>query len=372
LLPMRKKRKLDHLKIVQQLDDGPGKTGFEDIHFVHNCLPEIDPDVIDISSFFCGVKIPLPLMINAITGGITEAVEINRTLARVSLKLGIPMAVGSQTAGIDDKSVQDSFKVVRQENPEGFLVANIGISAPLTYALQAIEMIRADALQIHLNTPQEVMMGEKEREINCRQNLQKIAEIVKSSPVPVIIKEVGFGMAHEEARQLVQVGVAALDIGGKGGTNFIQVEGRRREGFSVGPFLDWGIPTAVSLIEIAENVSPKVSIVATGGLRNGLDVAKALCFGADLVGVAGPLVRCFYEGGERQVLGFLAHLQTQLKQVMMMLGTCNLEALRRRPAVIMGESRQWLEARGIDVKRFARSDRGVSEDGSKPLKKPVL
>jgi isopentenyl-diphosphate delta-isomerase len=344
---MRKKRKLDHLRIVQELSDGPGRTGFEDIHFVHNCLPGIDPVEIDLSSWFCGAKTASPLLINAITGGVAEAEAINGALARVSRKLGIPMAVGSQTAGIEDNSVRSSYEVVRQENPAGFLIANIGVSASVDYALKAIEMIKADALQVHLNTPQEIMMGVKEGEINCRDNLQKIVRIVKSSPVPVIAKEVGFGMAREEALLLVREGVAALDIGGKGGTNFIGVEGARREdgGSGVGPFLDWGIPTAVSLIEVAESVPPTIDIVATGGIRHGLDVAKALRFGACMVGIAGPLVRCFYQGGEATVFDYLTSLQTQLKQVMMMLGTRDLEALRQRPAIITGGTKAWLSDR---------------------------
>ncbi len=350
---MRKKRKLDHLNLAQRLDDGPAQTGFTDIHFVHNCLPEIHPSEINTVTQFCRKIVDTPLMINAITGGIPEAEKINRALAVAAWKLGIPMAVGSQTAALEDRDVRFSFEIVREENPDGFLIANVGCTAPLEYAREAVEMINADALQVHLNIPQEVMMPPGEGDLSFRGYLHKIKQIVKAVTVPVIVKEVGCGIAREQAQQLLSTGITALDIGGKGGTNFIQIEGFRHSREAVQPFLHWGLSTAVTLMEVAESVGPHLEIVATGGIRNGLDVAKALSLGAGLAGLAAPLVRCYYRGGETAVEDYLWQLQNQLKQVMLMLGTRNLPELRQRPLVILGETGKWLERRGLDLNKYA-------------------
>jgi isopentenyl-diphosphate delta-isomerase len=351
---LRKRRKLDHLNLVQKLGDGPAQTGLEDVHFIHNCLPEIDPSEIDTATRFCHKTIAIPLLINAITGGISEAERINRAFALAARRLGIPMAVGSQAAALEDRNVRFSYEVVREENPDGFIIANIGCSASLEHAREAVKMINADALQVHLNAPQEVMMPQGEGDLSFRGYLQRIAQIVKTVNVPVIVKEVGFGIAREQAILLLSTGIAALDIGGKGGTNFIHIEGFRYNHEAVQPFLNWGLSTAVTLIEVVESAGFHLQIVATGGIRNGLDVARVLSLGAGLAGVAGPLVRCYYRGGETAVESYLWQLQKELKQVMLMLGTRNLYELRQRPLVILGETGKWLERRGFDLSRFAR------------------
>lgn len=351
---MRKKRKLDHLNLVRNLDDGPGRTGFEDLYFVHNCLPETNPSEIDTATNFCGRKVKIPFMINAITGGIPEAEKINRALAVVARRMKIPMAVGSQTAALQDREACFSYEVVRVENPKGFIAANVGAGVTLDYALEAVKMIDADALQLHLNIPQEVMMPRAEGDLFFSGYLKKIENLVKASPVPVIVKEVGYGIAREQATQLLAAGIAALDIGGKGGTNFIKIEGLRHSSEFEHPFLNWGIPTAVSLVETAVAVGSRLDIAAAGGIRSGLDAAKAFSLGACLACLAGPLVRYYYIGGETAVEDYLLKLQMQLKQVMLMLGARNIAELRDRPILILGDTGEWLKRRGIDLSRFAQ------------------
>jgi len=351
---MRKKRKLDHLNLVRNLDDGPGQTGFEDLYFVHNCLPETDPSEIHTDTQFCGRKFGIPLMINAITGGIPEAEEINRALAVVARKMKIPMAVGSQTAALQDRTARFSYEVVRVENPEGFIAANLSAAAAADHALEAVQMIDADALQLHLNISQEVMMERAEGDICFSGYLKNIENIVKVSPVPVIVKEVGHGIGREQAKQLLNTGVAALDIGGKGGTNFIKIEGLRHNGEAEHPFLNWGIPTVASLVETVEAAGSLLDIAAAGGVRSGLDAAKAFSLGACLAGLAGPLVRCYYIGGETAIEDYLQQLQMQLKQVMLMLGAHNITELRDRPIVILGDTGEWLKRRGVDPNLFAQ------------------
>lgn len=353
---LRKRRKLAHLNLVQNLDDGPDSSGFEDIHFVHNCLPEINRWEINTAVKFCGWELKFPLMINAITGGIDEAAGINRSLAAVARKLGIPMAVGSQAAALQDREVEFSYKVVREENPDGFIAANVSAGLSPEEALNAVEMINADALQLHLNIPQEVMMPENEGELSFQGYLDNIRETVRSSHVPVIVKEVGCGIAREQAEQIISTGVAALDVGGKGGTNFILIEGLRHNGETAHPFLNWGLSTAASLAEVVHSAglqAGQVDIVASGGIRSGLDTAKALALGGSLIGIAGPLVRCFFKGGEEEVEHYLLGIEKQLRQVMIMLGARNVSELREKPLVILGDTAQWLQRRGIDPDRFA-------------------
>ncbi len=350
---MRGQRKLDHLRLVQTLEDGPGNTGFNDIHFIHNCLPELNSREINTDCTFCGKTFPFPLMINAITGGVEEGEKVNRSLAGAARHLGIPMAVGSQAAALEAEETYSTYQVVRKENPDGFIIANLSPGVSPENALTAVEMIRADALQLHLNIPQEAMMPRGEGDSFFRGYLDNIRRIAESVSVPVIVKEVGFGIAREEALRLLDTGIAALDIGGKGGTNFIRVEGERSHPEEGEPFFHWGIPTAVSLVEVVEAVDFKLEIVASGGIRSGLDIARVLSLGAGIAGVAGPLVRCYYGEGEESIIKYLSALEKQLRQVMLMQGAKDIYQLRKRPLVILGETGQWLERRGIRVNHFA-------------------
>jgi isopentenyl-diphosphate delta-isomerase len=362
---VRKKRKIEHLQLIRNLTDGPDTNGFEDIHFVPNCLPGISPGEIDTATVFCGKRMKVPLLINAITGGVSEAVAINRALARVARRLEIPLAVGSQAAALQDKSCRPSFTVVREENPEGFILANLSCAVSVQEALEAVEMIKADALQLHLNAAQETMMPEGEGDLCFHNYRQKIKLLAKTLPVPVVVKETGCGIAREQARELLDTGVAALDVGGKGGANFILVESCRKSRNPEQPFSRWGLSTAVSLIEVLKVAGSQLDVVAAGGIRNGLEVAKALCLGAKLAGVAAPLVRNFYRQGELAVEGYLLQLKKQLQQAMLLLGVCNWAELQQRPLVILGDTGKWLEKRGLDPACFARRN-PLPEIGDSP------
>lgn len=350
---MRQKRKLDHLNLARFVKDGPGSSGFEDVSFIHNCLPELDSSGISTATSFLGRKFAAPLMINAVSGGVKEAEVLNRIFARVSRKLEIPMAVGSQTAALEHPALRYTYSVAREENPEGFLVANISAGAAVEQALEAVQMIGADALQLHLNAPQEIFMPGNEKEASFGGFLANIAEVAGASPVPVIIKEVGFGMAREQAKLLVKAGAAALDVGGSGGTNFIRIEGLRGKNKMYQPFLKWGLSSAIALGEMAEEYFPGVQLVATGGIRHGLDAAKALALGASMVGMAGPLVRCYYKGGETEVENFLVSIKQQLQRAMFILGALEPARLSSLPLVIRGETGRWLELRGVDLHGLA-------------------
>ena len=343
------------------MDDGPASTGFADIHFVPNCLPEIALTEVSTVSSFMGRKVEAPLLINAISGGVPEATGLNRALSFAARTIGIPMAVGSMTAALQDPAVLHTFTVVREENPDGFIAANVSAGVPPQLALEAVKLIGANALQLHLNAPQEAAMPAGEGDLSFRGFLDNIRAVVKTSPVPVIVKEVGFGMAAAEVRRLLAAGVKVLDTGGSGGTNFIRIESYRRSSSEAHPFYSWGLPSAATLLEIVEGVNTytgseatAVEVVATGGIRSGLDVAKALALGAGLAGVAGPLVQSYFQGGQQAVLDYLLLLQRQLRQTMFMLGVSEPEQLKNRPLVILGETGKWLELRGVDLSSLAR------------------
>jgi isopentenyl-diphosphate delta-isomerase len=332
------------------LPEVPGGSGFADLLLVHNALPELDWDKLDTSCSFMGKLLRAPLMINAITGGHAGVLEINRGLARAAAATGIAMAVGSQRAALDDPAVRHTFSVAREVNPQGLLLANLSAFCTLDEALEAINMIDADGIQLYLNVHQELAM--REGEANFSGGLENIKHLVRNLPVPVLVKEVGSGMARETVAALAQAGVRYIDISGWGGTNFAAIEGRRA-GKSSTPLEGWGIPTAVSLLE-ALNVSPSISVVASGGVRSAKDVAKALAAGALLAALAGPFLRVLKEGGLEGLVGYINEIITGLGGVMMLTGAQHLAALAQKPLVITGFTAEWLGRRGIDIDSYAR------------------
>jgi len=329
-----------------------GQTGFADLHLVHNALPEINWDKQDTSCRFMGKQLQAPLMINAITGGHEDVLSINRELARAAAVTGIGMAVGSQRAALDDPSVRETFSVAREENPQGLLLANLSAYCTVDEAMEAVKMIDADGIQLYLNVSQELVM--REGEANFSGGLDNIRQLVQNLPVPVLVKEVGCGMAMETVTVLANSGVRYIDIGGYGGTNFAAIEGKRC-GERVTLLEQWGIPTAISLLE-AVKVSRDISVIASGGLRNAEDVAKALAAGASLVALAGPILRVLKKHGLDDLIVYINELKTGLHRMMMLTGAQQPSDLARKPLVITGFVAEWLRRRGIDIDSLARRE----------------
>ena len=350
---MRKIRKLEHIELyIRDFKNLNGNT-FGDFHFVHNSLPETNINSINIETiFFDDLKSQAPFYINAITGGISQSKEINKAFARISKELGIPMAVGSQYIALEDKSVSDTFKIVREINPNGIIFANAGAMISAESANKIIDMIEADALQIHLNVPQEVIMSEGDR---CFEGyLSNIEKLAKDVEIPIIVKEVGFGISGNTAKVLEDIGVKAIDIGGRGGTNFIKIESMRSRVNINRNFLQWGIPTAISLVECIKSTTGKLDIMASGGIWDGVSIAKALSLGADSVGIAGFLLYLLVNEGESEVIKILKNIEEDLILCMLMLGAKNIDQLKESSIVITGDSKEWLEQRGYDLSCFAR------------------
>ena len=313
-------------------------------------MPELSIDDIDLSSYFLSKTLLYPLVINAITGGTSEAHRINRSLGALAREHGLAMAVGSQTLAIHERELRNTFNIVRKENPQGIILANVSAAASLEQALEAVDMIEADGLQLHFNIPQELAMPEGDRDFSGV--IEKVAYLVKKCPVPIIAKEVGFGFSREAALRLYEAGVRCFDIGGMGGTNFVAIEDQR-QGLFAHEYDAWGIPTAMSLGEVLA-LEKSVKVIATGGMRTALDGVKALAMGADLIGMAGPLLKIMVTEGDTALQQYLQGYLYRLKAGLLMTGSHNIEELQQKPTVILGKTAQWLTARGIDVHRWAK------------------
>lgn len=339
----RQARKLEHLwhAVRSELTN----ADFDDVRFVHNCLPETALNTVNLSTQVAGIHLKRPFFINAITGGVDDAESINRELALTARECGLALAVGSQMAAVENPLFAKTFQVVRDVYPEGIIFANIGAYAEPAMARHAVEMVRADALQIHLNVPQELMMSEGDTDF--RGYLRRIEKIVQAVNVPVMIKEVGFGVAKEQAAIFKEIGIRAIDVGGKGGTNFMEIERRRAHLKASMDLVDWGIPTPLSVLE-AKTGAPGMDIIASGGINNGLLAAKALALGANAVAVAGMAAKILLSEGRDALAQRLKNCLREMKMVMVMTGSTTIQDLHRAPVVITGRTREWMEARGLE------------------------
>lgn len=352
---MRQSRKLDHLRFSLALSDGPGTNSFADFSLVHNCLPDTAWSGVDLTTAVAGIPLRHPLIINAITGGAADVTAVNAGLAELAKRTGAAMAVGSQYAAIVDPAVSESYQIVRRINPDGVLFANLGAHVTPDEAARAVAMIGADAIQIHLNAAQELAMTEGDRDFTGY--LANIAAIAAASSVPVIAKEVGAGVAREQAAALAAAGVAAIDVGGAGGTNFVAIEAARGGADLPPETLAWGIPTAVSAVEAAAVLPSTVDVIVSGGIRSPLDAVKALAIGGRAVAVATPAVRALQDNGLPAAVAWFEGFLREMRRYMVLVGARTVGDLAKVPLVITGHSREWLDQRGVDTARFARAGR---------------
>jgi isopentenyl-diphosphate delta-isomerase len=359
------KRKLDHIRICLE-EKAQAKTvtaGFEDLQFVHRALPETDKAQIDLSTSFLGKKFSAPLIVGAMTGGAEAAIQINASIAEAVENLGLGMGLGSQRAAIENSTLEKTYRIARDKAPHAFLIANVGgVQLVHGYGVKEVkkvaEMIDADAVAIHLNALQEAI--QPEGQTNFKGVLAKIAEVAGALDVPVIVKETGAGIGAEDAKALEDAGVKAIDVGGVGGTSFAAVEYYRSTKKDVGlnyqgeAFWDWGIPTVVSLIETAQTV--KLPLIASGGIRSGTDIAKALSLDASLAALSQPILKTAVKGAP-ETQEKLKCLVEELRNVMFLVGAKKITDLAQTPLVVMGKTAEWLTARGFDLQAYAK--RGV-------------
>lgn len=340
---MHQNRKEDHIRICMEENVGAvGLTaGFERYGLLHCALPEMALADVEASTQLFGKRLAAPLVLSAMTGGAEIAAPINQNLARAAQACGVAMGVGSQRAAVEHPDWARTYQV-REVAPDILLFANLG-AVQLNYGYgveecrRAVEMIGADALVLHLNALQECFQPGGNTDFSGL--LAKIGAICRALSVPVIAKEVGWGLSATVARQLADAGVAALDVAGAGGTSWSQVEKHRSpaeltrqiaEAFS-----GWGIPTALSL-QLARQAAPRLPIIASGGVRNGVEAATAIALGADLVGIARPLLEAATTSAEATGAAVQALIET-FRIAMFAAGARDLAALRQVPLIRDGQ-----------------------------------
>ena len=361
-----KKRKSDHINIC--LEQGAQAktitTGFEDVYLVHKALPEINREDIDLFTKVFDHKFAAPIIVGSMTGGTPEAMKINSAIAEAVEKLGLGMGLGSQRAALENEKLEKTFSIARKKAPTAFLVANIGgIQLVHGYGVKeirkAIEMIDADAVAVHLNALQETI--QPEGQTNFKGVFTRIGEIAREIDRPVIVKETGAGISAEDSKKLESVGVRGIDVGGAGGTSFAAVEYYRArkendtQRFLGEAFWDWGIPTVVSLVETTQSV--KLPVIASGGLRSSVDVAKALSLNASLASLSQPILSAAMKSAV-ETEKILSCLIEGLRNVMFLLGAQKVSALANVPVVVTGKTAEWLRARDFKIDGYAKREAG--------------
>ena len=330
-------RKDDHLRICLERDVRAQSlgTGLDRYRFVHQALPELSLAQVNLSTTFLSKSLQAPLLISSMTGGTRPAQAVNRRLAEAAQHLGLGMGVGSQRAALEDAQWTDTY-CVRDVAPDILLIANLGAvqlkgAHAIEHCQRAVDMIAADALALHLNPLQEGLQPEGDTDFGGV--LEKIQDVCRTLPVPVIVKEVGYGLSGQVARQLADAGVSAVDVAGAGGTSWSEVERYRartpEQERVASQFVDWGIPTADS-IRMVRSAAPDLPLIASGGIETGIDVAKCLALGANLAGLAWPLLRPALLSSEA-VIGELEVIIQTLRVAMFCIGAPSVADLRHTP-----------------------------------------
>ena len=346
-------RKDAHLALADAQYNPRANSGFDSVRFMPNALPQVALDEVDSSvrvfaedaSCACSASASAcsasanpaflwrsPLYINAMTGGSANAQKINAQLARVAAKTGVAIASGSLSAALQNDALTSTFSVIRSENPRGFVMANVSAGTSQSDAMRAVDMLQANALQVHLNAAQELVMPEGDRDFrNWLKNIEQIVRSCERVRVPVVVKETGCGMTARDVLRLRDVGVRSVDVSGRGGTNFVTIENARRSHSGYDYLADWGLTTVESLIDIRKCEALKanpVEIFASGGVRTPLDVVRALALGASAVGVAGEFLHTLMHEGEDALAQQISDWQEQIRVIMALLGCKSVADLR--------------------------------------------
>ena len=344
-------RKADHIALcsTDEVAFRAATTLFEQVRFVHDALPDLDAAAIDTGVTVLGKRLRAPLLIAAMTGGTDEAARINRALAEIAEARGYGFGLGSQRAMLKRKEAAASY-AVRDVAPSTLLLGNIGIiqardMATAEVAALAAE-VGADAMCVHLNPAMEIVQPEGDRDF--RGGADTLARLVAELPVPVIVKETGCGLSASVGARLVAAGVRHVDVSGAGGTSWVGVETKRAaaagddKGRALGEaFWDWGVPTAASVAMVAP--LGLRTVIATGGVSSGIDVARAIALGATAAGIARPVLQAFVRGGEAEANAFLDGVEAELRAVMLLTGSPDVAALQKAPRVLGSELRAWLD-----------------------------
>ncbi len=369
-------RKLDHIRIVLDSPVGhKGGTLLGEVELLHRSLPELSLDAVDTGVRFLGRRLSAPIMVAGMTGGHAVAGKINCAIAEAVSSLGLAMGVGSQRAAIEHPELAYTFSIVRKCGGDEIpVVANIG--APQLVkgygpkeARKAVEMISADAIAVHLNAAQEAF--QPEGDTDYRGVLDAVARLQEELDVPVIVKETGHGMSYDDVYALRSRGIRFFDVSGAGGTSWIMVEhyralesGDEKLAAAALTMRNWGVPTAQAIVE-ARWAAPDACIIASGGIRTGLDAAKAIALGADMAALALPVVKAYAEGGAKAIEKLLETVIYELKAAMFLSGSPNLAALRMAPLIVSPALERRLHSRGIGLGLYLRAGRSLYLPGTR-------
>jgi isopentenyl-diphosphate delta-isomerase len=340
-------RKDDHIRLALQQSEENPSSDFDRIRFVHRSIP-INKESISLHTNIAGLELSFPFYINAMTGGSDTAKRINAQLAQVAKATGLAMATGSVSAALKDPSQEESYRVVRQTFEDGLIIANVGADRTLEDARRAVEIINANALQVHLNAPQEIVMPEGDRDFHLWE--KNIRDIVKNVGVEVIVKEVGFGMSRQTVNQLILLGVKTVDVSGRGGTNFIRIENARRP-IALEYLDEWGLSTVESLMD-CYSLSDKVDVIASGGIRHPLDMAKAFALGAKAIGLSGTILSLLNSGGVNYTVSVIENWKDELTLIMTMLGVSHIEEFGSCDLILDRRLVSWCEQRKLPLQMF--------------------
>ena len=348
----RASRKDEHLELAMRLHGQDRAGAFDDVSFIHHSLPGVSAEQVDIGTTVLGSRWEVPFYINAMTGGTQATAAINASLAEAAAEAGVAIACGSQHVALRDPERSDGFHVIRRRAPDAFVLANVGPTVSPQEAVQAVEMLEADALQIHLNAAQELVMPEGDRDFTGWS--EAIAAIAATVPVPVVVKEVGFGLSRRTIEALAHTGVAAVDVAGAGGTDFIAIENERRPRRDLSYLIGWGQPTALCLLEsLAVHEPVGLPVLASGGVRNPLDVVRALALGACAVGASGHVLRTLVKEGPEALRRELSTWGDHVRTLMTLLGAADVAQLRRTDVVVTGRTAEQARLLGVDLGRLA-------------------
>ena len=316
-----------------------GTTLLDCVYIEHNALSDVSLKQIDTSVEFMGQKIDMPLMVDAITGGGDSSASINEDLSSICQEINIPMAVGSESIALTDESSRESFELVKQKE-NLFRIGNLGFERDYDDFIFARDLIDAKAMQVHLNIAQELVMKEGDNDFHS--SIDIIGELVEKFPYPIIVKETGSGISKEVAQKLLEKNVQYIDVAGKGGTNFIEIEDLRDFEMDYSDLYNWGIPTAKSIID-CRSVSDDVFIIASGGIKTAMDVVKSIIIGADMAAMTGEVLNYLLRGGYQACEDFLKEVNHKIKIIMALLGVRNIEELKKVDYKLIGELKELVE-----------------------------
>ncbi|MDU1828445.1 MULTISPECIES: type 2 isopentenyl-diphosphate Delta-isomerase [Anaerococcus] len=334
----RRERKDQHIENYLRTRSGEN-TLLEDVYIEHYAISDISLDEIDTSIEFMDKTIAMPLMIDAMTGGGSSSESINEDLSSICESLNIPMAVGSESIAISDTDSRESFELVKVKE-DLLRIGNLGFERDFDDFVFARDLIDAHAMQVHLNLAQELVM--KEGDNSYHSSLGLIKDLVENFNYPIIVKETGSGISKAVAEKLVDVGVRYIDVAGKGGTNFIEIEDLRDFEIDYSDLYNWGIPTAKSIIDV-RSISDETFIIASGGIRTAMDVVKSIIIGADMAAMTGEVLNYLLHGGYEACEDFLKEIQHKIKIIMALLGVKNIKELKKVDYKLVGELKELIE-----------------------------